>query len=92
MICCPILFELIILPKTPSKVHLQNGQMVPIVFTRTVKFSPNIVLHNALYVPFFNVNLVSFSRLTTDNSIGLFFSSIKMYLAGSKQIEDDWAC
>jgi hypothetical protein len=80
MICCPFLFELIILPKTPSKVHLPNGQMAPIVFTRTVKFSPNIVLHNALYVPFFNVNLVSFSKLTTDNSIGLFFLQSKCIL------------
>ena len=52
MICCPFLFELIILPKTPSKVHLPNGQMAPIVFTRTVKFSPNIVLHNAFMFHF----------------------------------------
>jgi len=96
MICCPLLFELIILPKTPCKIHLPNGQMVPIVFTKTVKFSPNIILHNALYVPSFNVNLVSFSRLTTDNSIGLFsFSrlttdnSIGLFFLQSKCILQD---
>jgi len=59
MICSPILFKSIILPKTQSKVHLPNGQHVPIVFTGTVKFSPDIILHNALYVPVFNINLIS---------------------------------
>ena len=61
-------------------VHLPNGQMVPIVFTRIIKFSPNIVLHNALYVPSFNVNIFYVLRLTTANSIGLFFLQSKCIL------------
>jgi hypothetical protein len=80
IICSPLLFDSIVLSKTLSKVHLPNGQTVPIVFTATVKFSPNIVLHNALYVPSFTVNLVSISRLTADNSIGLFFLQTKCIL------------
>ena len=80
MICSPLLFYSIILPRTPSKVHLPNGQIVPIVFTRTVKFSRDIILHNALYVPSFNVNLVSVLRLTIDNSVGLFFLQTKCIL------------
>jgi hypothetical protein len=80
IICSPLLFDSIVLSKTLSKVHLPNGQTVPIVFTATVKFSPNIVLHNALYVPSFTVNLVSVSRLTADNSIGLFFLQTKCIL------------
>jgi len=35
MICCPLFYS-IVLPKTPSNVHLPNGQMVPIVFIGTV--------------------------------------------------------
>ena len=80
MICSPFLFESIILPKTQSKVHLPNGQHVPIIFTRTVKFSPDIILHNALYVPAFNINLISVSRLTADNTVGLFFLHTKCIL------------
>ncbi|RVX08728.1 Retrovirus-related Pol polyprotein from transposon RE1 [Vitis vinifera] len=80
MICSPLLFDSIVLPKTSSKVHLPNGQTVPIIFTGSVKFSPDITLHNALYVPSFNVNLVSASRLTKDNSIGLFFLQSKCIL------------
>ena len=80
MICSPFLFDSIVLPKTSSKVYLPNGQIVPIIFTGSVKFSPDITLHNALYVPSFNVNLVSASRLTKDNSIGLFFLQSKCIL------------
>ncbi|RVW16870.1 Retrovirus-related Pol polyprotein from transposon RE1 [Vitis vinifera] len=49
MICSPLLFDSLVLPKTSSKVHLPNGQTVPIIFTGSVKFSPDITLHNALY-------------------------------------------
>jgi len=59
---------------------LPNGQTGPIVFIRTIKFSPDIILHNALYVPSFNVNLVSVSRLTVDNIVGLFFLQTKCIL------------
>jgi len=80
MICSPLLFYSIIFPRTPSKVHLPNGQTVPIFFTGTVKFSPDIVLHNALYVPSFNGNLVFVSRLTAHNSVRLVFLQTKCIL------------
>jgi hypothetical protein len=80
MICSPILFESIILPKIQNQVHLPNGQKVPIAFTGTVKFSLDIILNNALYVPSFNINLISVSRLTVDNTIGLFFLHTKCFL------------
>ena len=80
MICSPLLFESIILSKTQSKVHMPNGQHVPIIFTRTIKFSPDIILHNALYVLAFNINLISVSRLTADNIVGLFFLHTKCIL------------
>jgi len=80
MICNPFLFESIILPKIQTQVHLPNGQKVPIVFTRTVKFSPDITLHNALYVLSFNINLISVSRLIADNTMGLFFLHAKCIL------------
>jgi hypothetical protein len=80
MICSPILFESIVLPKTQTQVHLPNGQKVPIVFSGTVKFSPDISLHNALYVPSFNINLIYVSKITADNTIGLFFLHTKCIL------------
>ena len=80
MICSPLLFESIVLLKIQSKVHLPNGENVPIIFTRTIKFSPDIILHHALYVPSFNINLISISRLTTDNTVGLFFLHTKCIL------------
>jgi len=80
MICSPLLFETIVLPKTQSKVHLPIGENVPVVFTGTVKFSPDIILHKALYVPSFNINLISVSRLTADNTVGLFFLHTKCIL------------
>jgi hypothetical protein len=80
IICSPLLFYSIVLPRIQSKVHFPNGQTVPIVFTRIVKFSPDIILHNALYVPSFNVNLVFVSRLTADNTVGLFFLQTKCIL------------
>jgi hypothetical protein len=80
MICSPLLFESIVLPKTQSKVHLPNGENVPVVFTGTVKFSPDIILHKALYVPSFHINLISVSRLTADNTVGLFFLHTKCIL------------
>ena len=80
MICSPILFESIVLPQTQNQVYLLNGQKVPIAFSGTIKFSPDITLHNALYVPSFNINLISVSKLTADNTIGLFFLHIKCIL------------
>ena len=80
MIYSPLLFESIVVLKIQSKVHLPNGENVPIVFTGTIKFSPDIILHNALYVPSFNINLISISRLTTDNTVGLFFLHTKCIL------------
>ena len=80
MICSPLLFESIVLPKIQTQVHLPNGQKVPIVFTGTVKFSPDIILHNAIYVPSFNINLISISRLTVDNTVGLLFLHMKCIL------------
>jgi hypothetical protein len=43
-------------------------------------FSLDIVLHNALYISSFNINLVSISRLTTYNFIRLFFLQSKCIL------------
>lgn len=80
MICSPLLFDSFFLPKIPSNVHLPNGQTVPIVFTGSIRFSSDIILHNALYFPSFNINLVSALRLTNDNSIGLFFLKSKCIL------------
>ncbi|XP_073260909.1 uncharacterized protein [Populus alba] len=80
IICSPLLFESIILPKTQNNVHLPNGQHVPILFTGTVRFSPDIILYNALYVPAFNINLISVSRLTAANTVGLFFLHTKCIL------------
>ena len=71
MICSPILFESIVLPTTQNQVHLPNGHKVPIIFSGKVQFSPDITLHNALYVPSFNINLISVSKLTVDNTVGL---------------------
>jgi len=77
---CTLFFYSIVLPRIQSKVHLSNGQTVPIVFTGIVKFSPDIILHNALYVPSFNVNLVFVSRLIADSTVGFFFLQTKCIL------------
>ncbi|KAF5445279.1 hypothetical protein F2P56_034343 [Juglans regia] len=80
MIYSPHFFNSIHLSTKPSLVHLPNGQYVPIVFTGDVTFSPDITLHNAFYVPSFNVNLIFASKLTKENSIGLFFFQSKCVL------------
>ncbi|XP_042988594.1 uncharacterized protein LOC122316121 [Carya illinoinensis] len=54
MICSPHLFTFIKIPPRTSSIHLPNGHSVPIIFTGTVKYSPDLVLHNALYVPSFH--------------------------------------
>ncbi|XP_057958660.1 uncharacterized protein LOC131151433 [Malania oleifera] len=80
MICSPHFFTSIHLPKQPFAVHLPNGQSAPVIFTGTVHFSADIILHNALYIPSFSVNLISASKLTKENSIGLHFLQSKCIL------------
>ncbi|XP_057975462.1 uncharacterized protein LOC131162874 [Malania oleifera] len=80
MICSPHFFTSIHLPKQPFAVHLPNGQSALVVFIGTVHFSADIILHNAFYIPSFSVNLISASKLTKENSIGLFFLQSKCIL------------
>lgn len=58
-------------------VHLPNGNSVPVTYTGLVSISPDITLHNVLYVPSFNFNLISTSKLTAASHIGLIFLSNK---------------
>ncbi|CAL8174438.1 unnamed protein product [Prunus armeniaca] len=50
----------------PSYVELPNGSRVDIISTGSLKINYNLVIKDVLYVPSFNVNLLSVSKITRD--------------------------
>ena len=58
----------------PIHVSLPNGCSVTTFYSGVVKFSPTLVIHNVLYVPNFNFNLISISKLISNLHCTLNFS------------------
>jgi len=46
-------------------VNLSKGSIAPISSTGTIKFNDNITLKDVICVPYFNLNLMSFSKITS---------------------------
>nr|KYP65402.1 Retrovirus-related Pol polyprotein from transposon TNT 1-94 [Cajanus cajan] len=61
-------------PINPVHIHLPNGSTVVACFSGTVYFTPHFVLHDVLYVPNFNFNLLSISKLISTLPYHLIFS------------------
>ena len=58
----------------PVNINLPNGALVTAHYSGIVQFSPNFVIHNVLYVPDFNFNLISISKLISTLHYTLIFS------------------
>lgn len=63
-----------------SSLHLPNGTTVPITHVGTVQLSTKVVLHNVLCVPSFTYNLLSVSKLLTDNKCEATFTTDQCFL------------
>jgi hypothetical protein len=57
----------------PVKINLPNGAFVFAHYSGIVQFSRHFVLYNVLYVPEFNFNLLSISKILSKFSHSLFF-------------------
>nr|GEU38958.1 putative zinc finger, CCHC-type [Tanacetum cinerariifolium] len=51
-----------------------NGQTLNVSHTASTRFSNNIMLNDVLVVPHLTKNLLSISKLTSDNQVGVLFS------------------
>lgn len=51
-----------------TKINLPNGHSTVATHVGQINLVPNLVLNNALYVPCFQFNLISISKLTADNN------------------------
>ena len=64
----------------PIKVKLPNGHHVHATHSGTVQLSPNLTLHDVLYIPTFTFNLISISKLVSSTNCELIFSSTSCVL------------
>jgi len=55
------------------KVNFPNGTCVNVTHLGTIKLNDNITLHNVLFIPDFNYNLISTSRLIMDSHVHITF-------------------
>ena len=60
---------------SPIIVHLPNGSRTTVSYKGIVQFSPSLVLHDVLYLPHFNFNIISVSKITSALICELTFSS-----------------
>lgn len=59
----------------PRTVEIANGSVLRVVGTGTIMFNPDFSLHNVLYVPQFEYNLMSISKLTASQHLTAIFKS-----------------
>lgn len=59
----------------PISLPLPNGSHLTAFVSGTIVISPSLTLYNVLYIPNFHVNLISVTKLTTNNDCSLNFSS-----------------
>lgn len=59
----------------PISVTLPNGSQLSASISGSVKLTPSLTLHNVLYIPSFNVNLISVAKLSQSNNCSVQFNS-----------------
>lgn len=59
----------------PLNIHLPNGSIVQVHMVGSIKFSPDFIIHDVLYVPNFTFNLLSLPKLLTTNPYRITFSN-----------------
>lgn len=69
------LFDCLIPVSKPLSITLPNGKHAPILHTSSIQLSPQIILHDVLHVPDFHFNLLSISKLTSNLSSNITFTS-----------------
>lgn len=73
--CCDIsLLTDIHIIATPIHIALPNKQLLTVSQVGTVEFTPQLILHQVLYVPQFTCNLLSVSKFTSDSSMSVNFT------------------
>lgn len=53
---------------------LRNGEILQLKYSGICRLTDNMVLYDVLYVPEFTVNLISVSKLVSDNGVSLLFN------------------
>lgn len=59
----------------PISVTLPNGSQLSASISGFVKLTPSLTLHNVLYIPSFNVNLISVAKLSQSNNCFIQFTA-----------------
>ncbi|WVZ08254.1 hypothetical protein V8G54_021600 [Vigna mungo] len=62
------------------QINLPNGTVVFAHILGFVQLSPNFIIHNVLFVPNFNFNLLSISKLILSKKYSVTFSSVHCYI------------
>ena len=65
-------FSLLVNPAiltSPMQVSLPDGSKISVQYSGTVVLSPTLILHNVLYIPKFQFNLLSVPKLATTSNI-----------------------
>lgn len=68
----------------PVTVNLPNGSTVVSHFSGTVQLSPTLIIQNVLFLPHFNFNLLSISKLASDANCSVFFGPNSCYIQEEK--------
>lgn len=59
----------------PISVTLLNGSQLSASISGSIKLTPSLTLHNVLYIPSFNVNLISVAKLSKSNNCFVQFTA-----------------
>lgn len=63
-----------------AMVNLPTGQSIPVTHIGNIKLTDDLWLENVLYIPSFNINIVSASKLTKDAACSLLVVADKCLL------------
>ena len=59
----------------PAKIHLPNGSTIQAHISGNIKFTPDFIIHNVLFVPDFSFKLLSIPKLLYTFPCRIIFSS-----------------
>ena len=71
----------------PIHVSLPNGSHVTASISGSIALSPNLVLHNVLYIPSFHVNLISIAKLVHTNNCVVHFTNDSCKILQNQSME-----
>ncbi|KAI5421811.1 hypothetical protein KIW84_045302 [Lathyrus oleraceus] len=71
----------------PISVTLPDGSQLSISIFGSVHLTPSLVLHNVLYIPSFNVNLISIAKLSQNNNCSVQFNANSCSLMQNPSME-----